>query len=59
MTGEPREITGFLYEIGLLKRYARSEYQLSTKFTPQAAGSGDDPQDIPSARAAYRRFAPL
>src|SRR4051812_43498481 len=27
----------------VLKRYARSEYQLSTKFTPQAAGSGDDP----------------
>ena len=26
-----------------LKGYARSEYQLSTKFTPQAAGDGDDP----------------
>lgn len=26
-----------------LKRYARSDYQLSTKFTPQAAGAGDDP----------------
>ncbi|MFC5760289.1 aldo/keto reductase [Rhizobium sp. GCM10022189] len=27
----------------VLKRYARSDYQLSTKFTPQAAGAGDDP----------------
>lgn len=27
----------------VLKRFARSDYQLSTKFTPQAAGSGDDP----------------
>ena len=27
----------------VLKRYARSEYQLSTKFTPQAAGTSDDP----------------
>ncbi len=27
----------------ILKRYARSGYQLSTKFTPQAAGTGDDP----------------
>ena len=27
----------------VLKRYARSDYQLSTKFTPQAAGTGDDP----------------
>ncbi|MBO2463597.1 aldo/keto reductase [Actinomadura violacea] len=26
-----------------LKGYARSEYQLSTKFTPQLAGDGDDP----------------
>ncbi|WP_134730795.1 aldo/keto reductase [Amycolatopsis nivea] len=26
-----------------LKGYARSEYQLSTKFTPQVAGDGDDP----------------
>jgi aryl-alcohol dehydrogenase-like predicted oxidoreductase len=26
-----------------LKGYARGEYQLSTKFTPQAAGNGDDP----------------
>lgn len=26
-----------------LKRYTRSDYQLSTKFTPQAAGAGDDP----------------
>lgn len=26
-----------------LKRFARSDYQLSTKFTPQAAGTGDDP----------------
>jgi aryl-alcohol dehydrogenase-like predicted oxidoreductase len=26
-----------------LKGYARSEYQLSTKFTPQAAGDGDSP----------------
>ncbi|MEJ3742941.1 aldo/keto reductase [Actinomycetes bacterium KLBMP 9797] len=26
-----------------LKGYARREYQLSTKFTPQAAGNGDDP----------------
>lgn len=26
-----------------LKGYARSEYQLSTKFTPQAAGDTDDP----------------
>lgn len=26
-----------------LKGYARSEYQLSTKFTPQVAGNGDDP----------------
>lgn len=26
-----------------LKGYARSEYQLSTKFTPQIAGDGDDP----------------
>ena len=28
---------------GILNRYARSEYQLSTKFTPQAAGTGKDP----------------
>ncbi len=27
----------------VLKRYARSDYQLSTKFTPQAAGGGGDP----------------
>lgn len=27
----------------VLKRYARSDYQLSTKFTPQAAGTGDNP----------------
>jgi aryl-alcohol dehydrogenase-like predicted oxidoreductase len=27
----------------VLKRYARSSYQLSTKFTPQAAGTSDDP----------------
>lgn len=26
-----------------LRGYARGEYQLSTKFTPQAAGDGDDP----------------
>ncbi|HEY0685621.1 MAG TPA: aldo/keto reductase [Steroidobacter sp.] len=27
----------------VLKRFPRSDYQLSTKFTPQAAGTGDDP----------------
>ena len=27
----------------VLTRYARSDYQLSTKFTPQAAGTGNDP----------------
>lgn len=27
----------------VLKRYTRSDYQLSTKFTPQAAGPGNDP----------------
>lgn len=27
----------------ILKRYPRSDYQLSTKFTPQAAGNGDEP----------------
>jgi len=27
----------------VLKRYPRSDYQLSTKFTPQAAGTSDDP----------------
>ncbi|MBN3822039.1 aldo/keto reductase [Burkholderia sp. Ac-20384] len=27
----------------VLKRFARSDYQLSTKFTPQAAGAGADP----------------
>jgi len=27
----------------VLKRFARSDYQLSTKFTPQAARTGDDP----------------
>jgi myo-inositol catabolism protein IolS len=27
----------------VLKRYARRDYQLSTKFTPQAAGADDDP----------------
>lgn len=27
----------------VLKRFARSDYQLSTKFTPQAAGAGDNP----------------
>lgn len=27
----------------VLKRFARSDYQLSTKFTPQAAGTGEDP----------------
>ncbi|WP_244106347.1 aldo/keto reductase [Paraburkholderia phenazinium] len=26
-----------------MKRFARSDYQLSTKFTPQAAGTGDEP----------------
>jgi putative hydrolases of HD superfamily len=29
VTGEPREITGFLYEIGLLKRYARTGWSLA------------------------------
>jgi aryl-alcohol dehydrogenase-like predicted oxidoreductase len=28
---------------GVMKRFARSDYQLSTKFTPQAAGAGDNP----------------
>lgn len=27
----------------VLRRFPRSEYQLSTKFTPQAAGNGDNP----------------
>lgn len=27
----------------VLKRFARSDFQLSTKFTPQAAGTGEDP----------------
>ncbi|MFB8342856.1 aldo/keto reductase [Brucella cytisi] len=27
----------------ILKRYTRSDYQLSTKFTPQAAGASEDP----------------
>jgi len=27
----------------VLKRYSQSDYQLSTKFTPQVAGAGDDP----------------
>jgi aryl-alcohol dehydrogenase-like predicted oxidoreductase len=27
----------------VLRRFPRSDYQLSTKFTPQAAGTGDDP----------------
>ena len=27
----------------VLKRFERTDYQLSTKFTPQAAGTGDDP----------------
>lgn len=27
----------------VLKRFVRNEYQLSTKFTPQAAGSGENP----------------
>lgn len=27
----------------VLKRFARSDYQLSTKFTPQAAGAGENP----------------
>ncbi len=27
----------------VLSRFARQDYQLSTKFTPQAAGPGDDP----------------
>ncbi|OJY78653.1 MULTISPECIES: aldo/keto reductase [unclassified Rhizobium] len=27
----------------VLERYARGDYQLSTKFTPQAAGTSDDP----------------
>jgi len=27
----------------VLKRFARSDYRLSTKFTPQAAGTSDDP----------------
>lgn len=27
----------------VLKRYARNDYQLSTKFTPQAAGTGSNP----------------
>jgi aryl-alcohol dehydrogenase-like predicted oxidoreductase len=43
--------TAVVYGIGwsetvlgeVLKRYSRSDYQLSTKFTPQAAGTGDDP----------------
>ncbi|GAN79174.1 aldo/keto reductase [Acidocella aminolytica] len=29
----------------VLKRYARSDYQLSTKFTPQAAGAGGNPME--------------
>ena len=43
--------TAFVYGMGrsetvlgqVLKRFARSDYQLSTKFTPQAAGPGEDP----------------
>jgi putative hydrolase of HD superfamily len=29
VTGEPRDITGFLYEIGLLKRYPRTGWSLA------------------------------
>ena len=29
MSGEPRDITGFLYEIGLLKRYPRTGWSLA------------------------------
>jgi aryl-alcohol dehydrogenase-like predicted oxidoreductase len=37
-----------------LKGYARSEYQLSTKFTPQIAGDGDDPVADMLARSLDR-----
>jgi hypothetical protein len=29
VSGEPRDITGFLYEIGLLKRYPRTGWSLA------------------------------
>jgi aryl-alcohol dehydrogenase-like predicted oxidoreductase len=37
-----------------LKSHARSEYQLSTKFTPQIAGDGDDPVADMLARSLDR-----
>ena len=36
MTGESREITGFLYEIGLLKRYARTGWSLAGVPVPES-----------------------
>lgn len=36
MTGEPRDITGFLYEIGLLKRYARTGWALAGVPVPES-----------------------
>jgi putative hydrolase of HD superfamily len=36
VTGESREITGFLYEIGLLKRYARTGWSLAGVPVPES-----------------------
>jgi putative hydrolase of HD superfamily len=36
MSGEPRDITGFLYEIGLLKRYPRTGWLLAGVPSPES-----------------------
>jgi putative hydrolase of HD superfamily len=36
LTGEPRDIKGFLYEIGLLKRYARTGWALAGVPVPES-----------------------
>jgi len=36
VSGEPRDITGFLYEIGLMKRYARTGWSLAGVPVPES-----------------------
>jgi putative hydrolase of HD superfamily len=44
VTGEEREITGFLYEIGLLKRYARTGWSLAGVPVPESIAEIRTPQ---------------
>jgi 5'-deoxynucleotidase YfbR-like HD superfamily hydrolase len=36
VSGEPRDLTGFLYEIGLLKRYPRTGWSLAGVPEPES-----------------------